>query len=102
MVPINLVKTIEFAGFDYGMSSRDVAEGVVTLYHCRTREVVVLNATGAHLWQACSGGTSCEDLEAELRATFEVGDADITREVRDFLDELVDAGLLATHSAGDG
>jgi hypothetical protein len=29
MVPVNLVKTIEFAGFDYGMSSREIAEGVV-------------------------------------------------------------------------
>ena len=29
MVPINLIKTIEFSGFDYGMSSEEVAGGIV-------------------------------------------------------------------------
>jgi hypothetical protein len=29
MIPVNLVKTIEFTGFDYGMSSREVGEGIV-------------------------------------------------------------------------
>ncbi len=29
MIPVNLVKTIEFAGFDYGMSSQEVGEAIV-------------------------------------------------------------------------
>jgi len=29
MIPVNLVKTIEFTGFDYGMSSKEVADAVV-------------------------------------------------------------------------
>lgn len=40
MVPVNLVKTIEFTGFQYGMSSREVAEGIV-------RGHVIVRETGA-------------------------------------------------------
>ncbi len=40
MVPINLVKTIEFTGFDYGMSSRDVSEAIVKGH-------VIVRETGA-------------------------------------------------------
>ena len=29
VIPVNLVKTIEFTGFDYGMSSKEVADAVV-------------------------------------------------------------------------
>jgi len=40
MIPVNLVKTIEFTGFDYGMSSRDVSDAVV-------RGHVIVRETGA-------------------------------------------------------
>lgn len=40
MVPVNLVKTIEFTGFDYGMTSREVADGIVKGH-------VIVRETGA-------------------------------------------------------
>ncbi len=40
MIPINLVKTIEFTGFDYGMNAREVADAIV-------RGQVIVRETGA-------------------------------------------------------
>jgi hypothetical protein len=67
-------------------------------------EVVILDLTsssylglddvGAAIWNLLAEPRAVTDLEAHLAAIYEVDSADLSRDLRQFLEELVDRGLV--------
>ena len=61
----------------------------------RGAEMIVLNPVGTMVWDALDGVSDAAEIAASLIASFEdVPLAQLERDVRDFLDELSDIGLV--------
>ena len=60
-----------------------------------------LNAVGAAIWEALCAGTSELDLPSAVAAQFEVSVEVARAEAGNFVDELVQAGLIAPVVAGE-
>lgn len=72
----------------------------VRLYHPGTGEFQTLNATAARIWRKLATGAEIDDVVRDLAAEFEAHeDQDrrlIDRDVRQFVAELSELGLLGT------
>lgn len=53
-----------------------------------------LNLVGGMIWNLCDGSRNPEDIVAELAAEFEVEREILSRDVEDFVDDLVNRGWL--------
>jgi hypothetical protein len=77
----------------------------VVLYNPDVREVSVLNATAATVWDLCDGQTPLADVITRLRARFHIAESrDVEADVTTVLHTLARRGLLcdAIASAEDG
>jgi hypothetical protein len=87
-----------------GVVSRSLGARLV-LYHPVSREVSVLNATAAAVWEMCDGATPVADAVERLRQRFHVGDTrDVAGDVAAVVRTLVERGLVIsslTHSAAE-
>lgn len=71
----------------------DEEEGV--LLHLETQSYYTLNATGVLIWEQLEAGRqTVEELVETLLATYEVSRKEADRQVRAFLEELVQEGLV--------
>ena len=72
----------------------------VVLLHPETGSYVSLNATGAELWARLESPTSVEDLVGHLVATRGIEPERAGADVRSFLGDLLERGLLSAQGAG--
>jgi sensor domain CHASE-containing protein len=71
----------------------------VVLYEGRSRKAVVLNPTGAWLWQQLNGSQTVDELSERLQARFPATDAaQIRADVESCLHDLVRQELLQTEA----
>lgn len=69
------------------------------LYEGRSRKAVVLNPTGAWLWQQLNGSQTVDELSERLQARFPATDAaQIRADVESCLHDLVRQELLQTEA----
>jgi peroxiredoxin len=69
-------------------------DGGVILYNSCRQQALTLNATGAFVWECCDGDHDREAIIAEVRDVFPTA-AGVERDVRELLDKLFQAGLIA-------
>jgi hypothetical protein len=68
----------------------------LVLYHPDTREVSVLNATAAAVWELCDGRTLLADVVTRLQARFRIEEArDVTADVTAELRTFAERGLIS-------
>lgn len=67
----------------------------LVLYNPRDGGAHTLNATGMHIWEACDGAHSAEDIARALASRYGIGTQRALAEVRAFLLDLEHAGLLS-------
>jgi hypothetical protein len=60
----------------------------VVLVHLRTNQIFALNETGARFWELFEQGKTRAEIEAVLRAEFDVADDQLAREIDDLLQAL--------------
>jgi PqqD family protein of HPr-rel-A system len=77
---------------------RTLGEETVVV-NTRTREVHVLNGTGARIWTLLSPARSLADLVEALEGEFELDPQTAAQEVATFVGDLVDKGLVAVSRA---
>jgi hypothetical protein len=71
----------------------------VVIYNPDAREVSVLNATAAAVWEMCDGETPLVDAVARLKSRFRIEEArDVRADVASVLSTLSGRGLL--HASG--
>src|SRR5439155_16671443 len=67
----------------------------VVLYNPEVREVSVLNATAAAVWEMCDGATPLADAVTRLKARFRIAETrDVAADVAAVLQTLSGRGLL--------
>jgi peroxiredoxin len=71
-----------------------LADGGIILYNSCRQQAMTLNATGAFVWECCDGDLDREAIIAEVRDVFPTA-AEVERDVRELLDKLFQAGLIA-------
>ena len=54
-----------------------------------------LNPVGTFIWERCDGSRDLEQLSQAMAAEFEVSPDEAARDCREFVESLVDQGLLA-------
>ncbi len=69
-------------------------DGGVILYNSCRQQALTLNATGAFVWECCDGDHDRDAIIAEVRDVFPTA-AGLERDVRELLDKLFQAGLIA-------
>lgn len=73
----------------------------------RNRELLlVMNQTGFFIWSLCTGKNSRDDIEREIRSTFDVGnsnvkDEDLAGYIEQYLCTLEKVGLLSQCENGN-
>ncbi len=60
-----------------------------------------LNEIGTRIWQMLEAGRAVPDMLDELLAEYEVGREELEADVRELLDELLEAGLIHPLPAAD-
>jgi hypothetical protein len=72
----------------------------VVLYNPEVREVSVLNATAAAVWEMCDGATPLADAVTRLKARFRIAETrDVAADVAAVLRTLSGKGLLGASGA---
>jgi hypothetical protein len=67
----------------------------VVLYHCDSREAVVLNPTGSWLWQLLATSQTKPTLAEQLQSRFpSLKDEQAMSDTSAFLDDLLEHGML--------
>ncbi len=74
-------------------------EGVVI--HQRQGEVLVLNDVAMRIVELAGPGVSVDEVVERLAAEYEVEPAELEADVRGFIRELLDAGVLEPQPDGD-
>jgi PqqD family protein of HPr-rel-A system len=72
---------------------RTLGEETVVV-NTRTREVHVLNGTGSRIWSLLAPARTVADLVSALEGEFELDPATAAEQVRAFVGDLVDKGLV--------
>jgi hypothetical protein len=74
----------------------DLDDGSAVLLHLQTKYYYSLNETGCFLWKLLEGenGASEESLVKELCTAFDVEETRARNDVRDFLKDLDEQGLI--------
>jgi len=73
----------------------------VVLYNPEVREVSVLNATAAAVWEMCDGATPLADAVTQLKDRFRIAEArDVAADVAAVLQTLSGKGLLRASGMG--
>jgi hypothetical protein len=71
-----------------------VADAEALLVKLNDENMFALNATGTEIVRAIAGGTAVDALVAQLADTYAAVPADVARDVKALLAELVQRGLL--------
>jgi hypothetical protein len=71
----------------------------VVLVDLRTDDILVLNGTGARIWELLADGHDPGAAREILLAEFDVGEAELAREVERFVDQLRARELLVAAPA---
>jgi len=62
-----------------------------------TDQIRVLNQTGFFIWQLCDGSIGMEGIVSCVRESFdEVPDDNVSGQVEDYVNEMVNAGFIGT------
>jgi hypothetical protein len=75
--------------------SERVGEDLV-LVHLGTNEIFALNTTGARFWELMAQGESREQIESRLLDEYDVGPAELAREIDQLLSELTRQQMVRT------
>ena len=81
------------------VSSRLGDAGV--LVHLQTNRIFEVNATGLRIWELAGEGRTLGEIEATLRAEFEVDHARLRTELLALVSELTREGLLTVEGGTD-
>lgn len=66
-----------------------------------TDKIKVLNQTGFFIWRLCDGSHDMESLIALVRETFDdVPEDQVTGQIQDFIDEMVNSGFIGIVEEG--
>ena len=66
-----------------------------------TDQIRVLNQTGFFIWQSCDGSIGMEGIVSCVRESFdEVPDDNVSGQVEDYVNEMVNAGFIGTVEEG--
>jgi hypothetical protein len=75
--------------------SRELESGEIALLGSDEKQLILLNAVGAAVWDLCDGSLSQEAIIAELRAHFsKVPGEQIGADVKQFVERLVELQVL--------
>lgn len=66
----------------------------VVILDLRSSSYLGLDEVGAEIWKLLAEPRTVADLEARLSALYDVDPADLSRDLRPFLEDLVDRGLV--------
>jgi hypothetical protein len=80
--------------------SRQVGDETVLL-DLASGQYFGLDKVGKRIWECISGGRSLTETVASLVADYEVGEEQASKDVIDFVTNLVDRGLLARGLPGE-
>jgi hypothetical protein len=80
--------------------SRPVGDEIVLL-DLASGQYFGLDKVGMRIWECISGGQSLAETVASLVAEYEVGEEQASKDVIDFVTNLVDRGLLARGLPGE-
>lgn len=69
-------------------------DGDVVMMHIGTGEYYSIQGTGARIWELASAPIAEVDLVKTICEEYDVGEAACTTDVRGFLTELIEAGLI--------
>ncbi len=79
----------------------EVIDGQAVVLDPEGRELVTLNEVGTQIWEHLDGHRGLTELVDDLSGNFDgVSRAEFERDVRGYLDELREAGILEPGSAG--
>ena len=66
-----------------------------------TDQIRVLNQTGYFVWQLCDGSHDMQSLVTSVRGSFdEVPEINVSTQVEDYVNEMVNAGFIGTVEEG--
>lgn len=74
-------------------AARLIDEAMFVL-HAETSELHALNEIGARIWELVDGKRSVADIAAVIETEYDVDQAQAEADVGEFLDELVEKGLV--------
>lgn len=77
-------------------------EGETVLLDLTSEKYFSIDATGTRIWQLVSEGVSLDSIVETLRCEFDVEPATLNDDVREFLQELLRAGLIQIRSVDPG
>ncbi len=79
---------------------RQELESEAVLYHAATGKIHILNKTAECLWELCDGNHSLSDMEADLRARFQIPDeAPVANDVAETLEQFATNGLVSVEDS---
>lgn len=93
-----------FAGLTVALSPEVLfqeVEGEAVLLDLASGQYFGLNPVGTEFWRAAQDTCGVEAIVERLAAGFEVGREELEADLAEFLDDLVDAGLLRLDRDGD-
>jgi len=80
---------------DVGLREEDEDGGL--LFNPDTNQVKVVNTTGLFIWEKCDGKQNLKEIAAALQDAFKEAPADqITEDVNEFIEEMVNSGFIGT------
>ena len=67
------------------------------IFNPDTDQIRVLNPTGFFIWKLCDGSRDMDGITLALKEFFEaVPEDQVSRQVKEFVDEMVEAGFIGT------
>lgn len=87
---------VEHVAYIMGFESNDVSDDETYVANLRTSEIAVLKGPSAVIWEALDEPQTADGIIAEIQQIYDVPLETVTESVLNFLDSLVQKGLLAT------
>ncbi len=76
--------------------SSQLDDGESVLLNLTTRQYYTINETGSAIWDGIQRGDLLDDIVLDVVARFDVDEKSAREHVNDFLERLVDNGIVAT------
>ena len=76
-----------------GVVFRRILDEMV-LINTKAGEVITLNETGADIWERIDGKKNVGEILDELAQLYDVERNELERDVKNFIEDLLDAGIL--------
>lgn len=78
--------------------SRAMADGEMVLLDLRSEQYFALNDLGARTWECMAAGHSLDQMVADVSTESGQESEVVTRDVNEFLDDLISAGLVTAET----